>query len=162
MSDLVKQSKKEKMEQLNKQLKDLESEADETPEPKEKVIEKKIEEEEPIKLEKPKRPRSQAQIKQFEKVYQRKMEEANKRKVKRAQEEKEEKEQLEKKLIEKAIKLKKKQINRIKVIEELSEDEEVVKESPVKPIMNKPAPVINKPIKQVDPYEAFRLKFKII
>ncbi len=33
MSDLVKQTKKEKMEQLNKQLKDLESEAVETPEP---------------------------------------------------------------------------------------------------------------------------------
>ena len=158
MSDLVKLTKKEKMEQLNKQLKDLETEADETPEPKEKVIEKEIEEEEPIKLEKPKRPRSQAQIKQFEKVYQRKMEEAGKRKVKRAEGEKEAKEQLEKQLIQNAIKLKKKQISRMKVIEDLSDDEEPVKEK-TKPIMNKPAPII---IKKVDPYEAFKLKFKII
>ena len=146
MSDLVKLSKKEKMEQLNKQLKDLETEAEETPEPKEKVIEKEIVAagiyaqraiaEEPIKLEKPKRPRSQAQIKQFEKVYQRKMEEAGKRKVKRAEGEKEAKELLEKQLIEKAIKLKKKQISRMKVIEDLSDDEEVqpVKEK-TKPMM---------------------------
>ncbi len=163
MSDLVKLSKKEKMEQLNKQLKDLETEAEDLQEPKEKVIEKEkeIEEEEPIKLEKPKRPRSQAQIKQFEKVYQRKMEEAGKRKVKRAESEKEAKEQLEKQLIEKAIKLKKKQISRMKVIEDLSDDEEVqpVKEVKIKPIMNKPAPII---IKKIDPYEAFKLKFKII
>ncbi len=161
MSDLVKLTKKEKMEQLNKQLKDLETEAEETPDPKDKVIEKEIEEEEPIKLEKPKRPRSQAQIKQFEKVYQRKMEEAGKRKVKRAESEKEAKEQLEKQLIEKAIKLKKKQISRMKVIEDLSDDEEVqpVKEVKIKPIMNKPATII---IKKIDPYEAFKLKFKII
>ena len=159
MSDLVKLTKKEKMEQLNKQLKDLETEADETPEPKEKVIEKEIEEEEPIKLEKPKRPRSQAQIKQFEKVYQRKMEEAGKRKVERAEGEKEAKELLEKQLIEKAIKLKKKQISRMKVIEDLSDDEEPVKEVKIKPTMNRPAPTV---IKKVDPYEAFKLKYKII
>jgi hypothetical protein len=161
MSDLVKLSKKEKMEQLNKQLKDLETEADEPQEIKDKVIEKEIVAEEPIKLEKPKRPRSQAQIKQFEKVYQRKMEEAGKRKVKRAEGEKEAKELLEKQLIEKAIKLKKKQISRMKVIEDLSDDEEVqpVKEVKIKPTMNKPAPII---IKKIDPYEAFKLKFKII
>jgi hypothetical protein len=159
MSDLVKLSKKEKMEQLNKQLKDLETEADEPQEIKEKVIEKEIEEDpKDLKLEKPKRPRSQAQIKQFEKVYQRKMEEAGKRKVKREEGEKEAKEQLEKQLIEKAIKLKKKQISRMKVIEDLSDDEEPAKEK-TKPIMNKPTPII---IKKVDPYEAFKLKFKII
>ena len=170
MSDLVKLTKKEKMEQLNKQLKDLETEADEPQEPKEKVIEKEIDspmdtqgktrEEEPIKLEKPKRPRSQAQIKQFEKVYQRKMEEAGKRKVKRAEGEKEAKELLEKQLIEKAIKLKKKQISRMKVIEDLSDEEvQPVKEVKIKTIMNKPAPIV---IKKIDPYEAFKLKYKII
>ena len=159
MSDLVKLTKKEKMEQLNKQLKDLETEADEPQEIKEKVIEKEIEDDpKDLKLEKPKRPRSQAQIKQFEKVYQRKMEEAGKRKVKRAEGEKEAKELLEKQLIEKAIKLKKKQISRMKVIEDLSDDEKPVKEK-TKPIMNKPVPII---IKKVDPYEAFKLKFKII
>ena len=162
MSDLVKLSKKEKMEQLNKQLKDLETEADEPQEIKEKVIEKEIEDDpKDLKLEKPKRPRSQAQIKQFEKVYQRKMEEAGKRKVKRAEGEKEAKELLEKQLIEKAIKLKKKQISRMKVIEDLSDDEEVqpVKEVKIKTIMNKPTPIV---IKKIDPYEAFKLKYKII
>ena len=86
------------------------------------------------------------------------MEEAGKRKVKRAEGEIEAKEQLEKQLIEKAIKLKKKQISRMKVIEDLSDDEEPVKEK-TKPIMNKPVPII---IKKVDSYEAFKLKFKII
>ena len=76
------------------------------------------------------------------------------------QEEREAKEQLEKKLIEKAIKLKKKQINRIKVIEELSDEEDTpVRTKLVKPPMNKPIQQIVKP---VDPYEAFKLKFRII
>ena len=101
-------------------------------------------------------------------------EEAGKRKVKRAEGEKEAKELLEKQLIEKAIKLKKKQISRMKVIEDLSDDEEPCQtkfdklhseyqnepaKEKTKPIINKPQPLL---IKKVDPYEAFRLKFKII
>lgn len=169
MSELVKLSKKEKIEQLNKQLKDLETETDEPQEIKEKVIEKEIVTAEDFKLEKPKRPRSQAQIKQFEKVYQRKMEEAGKRKVKRAEDEKKAKELLEKQLIEKAIKLKKKQISRMKVIDDLSDDEEVQpasasleKTKPSASLVNKPSASLPIVIKKVDPYEAFKLKFKII
>ena len=47
----------------------------------------------------------------------------------------------------------------MKVIEDLSDDEEPAVKEKTKPIMNKPAPII---IKKVDPYEAFKLKFKII
>ena len=91
------------------------------------------------------------------------MAEAGKRKIKREEDDRENKAQLEKQLIEKAIKLKKKQINRMKIVEDLSEDEteeakpriikQVIKSSLIKPPIK--APVV------IDPYEAFKLKFRI-
>jgi signal recognition particle GTPase len=162
MTELIRQQKNEAINKLNKELEELKleelkSEAVEPEEPTEA-------EEAPQKLEKPKRPRSEKQIKQFELVVQRKMAEAGKRKIKREEDDREYKAQLEKQLIEKAIKLKKKQINRMKIVEDLSEDEteeakpriikQVIKSSLIKPPIK--APVV------IDPYEAFKLKFRII
>ena len=154
MTELSRQQKIDEIERLNKELNELKDEEEEPPEPTET-------EEAPPKLEKPKRPRTEKQIKQFELVRQRKMAEAEKRKLKRAEDEREQKAQLEKQLIEKAIKLKKKQINRMKIVEDLSEDEDET--IPIKKEVRK-APLIKiAPVKAqvVDPYEAFKLKFKI-
>jgi hypothetical protein len=154
MTELSRQQKKDEIERLNKELNELKDEEEEPPEPTET-------EEAPPKLEKPKRPRTEKQIKQFELVRQRKMAEAEKRKLKRAEDEREQKAELEKQLIEKAIKLKKKQINRMKIVEDLSEDEDET--IPIKKEIRK-APLIKiAPVKAqvVDPYEAFKLKFKI-
>lgn len=157
MTDLIRQQKKEAIEKLNKELDELK--LDEVKNEVEDAQETNEEEETQAKLEKPKRPRSEKQIKQFELVRQRKMAEAGKRKIQREAAEKEAKEQLEKQLIEKAIKLKKKQINRMKVIEQLSDDDEPVATKAIakpKPITIVKAPAV------IDPYEAFRQKFKII
>ena len=169
MTDLIRQQKKDAIEKLNKELNELKSEPDEPPE--ETETEEAPEEAPPklaasslagLQLEKPKRPRTEKQIKQFELVRQRKMAEAGKRKTKREEDERENKAQLEKQLIEKAIKLKKKQINRMRIVEDLSEDDEEDDQPIKKPI--KKAPLIKiAPVKAqvVDPYEAFKLKFKI-
>ena len=154
MTDLIRQQKKDEIEKLNKELNELKNEPEEPEEPTET-------EEAPPKLEKPKRPRTEKQIKQFELVRQRKMAEAGKRKTKREEDERENTAQLEKQLIEKAIKLKKKQINRMKIVEDLSEDEDET--IPIKKEIRN-APLIKiAPVKAqvVDPYEAFKLKFKI-
>ena len=165
MTDLIRQQKKDAIEKLNKELNELKNEPEEPEEPTE------TEEVPPklaasslagLQLEKPKRPRTEKQIKQFELVRQRKMAEAGKRKTKREEDERENKAQLEKQLIEKAIKLKKKQINRMKIVEDLSEDDEDDDQPIKKPI--KKAPLIKiAPVKAqvIDPYEAFKLKFKI-
>ena len=158
MTELTKQQKKDEIERLNKELNELKDEEEEPIEPTET---EEAPTEAPPKLEKPKRPRTEKQIKQFELVRQRKMAEAEKRKLKRAEDEREQKAQLEKQLIEKAIKLKKKQINRMKIVEDLSEDEDDA--IPIKKEVRK-APLIKiAPVKAqvVDPYEAFKLKFKI-
>ena len=159
MTDLIRQQKKDAIEKLNKELNELKNEPDEPPEETET---EEAPEEAPPKLEKPKRPRTEKQIKQFELVRQRKMAEAGKRKTKREEDERENKAQLEKQLIEKAIKLKKKQINRMKIVEDLSEDDDDEDVPIKKPI--KKAPLIKiTPVKAqvIDPYEAFKLKFKI-
>ena len=157
MTDLIRQQKKDEIDKLNKELNELKAEEEEAP------IETETEEA-PIKIDKPKRPITEKQIKQFEAVRQRKMSEVEKRKIKREAEEKEAKLLLEKQLIEKAIKLKKKQINRMKIVEELSEDEteeakpKIIKQGGAK------LSLIKQPIKApaiIDPYEAFKLKFRI-
>jgi hypothetical protein len=158
MTDLIRQQKKDEIDKLNKELNELKDEEEETPEQTET-------EEAPIKIEKPKRPRSEKQIKQFELARQRKMAEAGKRKTKREEDDRENKAQLEKQLIEKAIKLKKKQINRMKIVEELSEDEtEEAKPKIIKKVISANSSLIKQPIKApaiIDPYEAFKLKFRI-
>ena len=196
MTDLIRQQKKDAIEKLNKELNELKSEPEEPEEPGEPEEPTETEEAPPklaasslagLQLEKPKRPRTEKQIKQFELVRQRKMAEAGKRKTKREEDERENKAQLEKQLIEKAIKLKKKQINRMKIVEDLSEDDEdddderksnafpassfvgksnsfsTTNDQPIKKPIKK-APLIKiAPVKAqvVDPYEAFKLKFKI-
>ena len=158
MTDLIRQQKKDEIDKLNKELNELKDEEEEAP------IEIETEEA-PIKIEKPKRPRTEKQIKQFEAVRQRKMSEVEKRKVKREAEEKEAKLLLEKQLIEKAIKLKKKQINRMKIVEELSDDDTPTVSKPIVRLKQAPIQPLASSVARmqppIDPYEAFKLKFRI-
>ena len=149
--------------ELLEQLKLLENEADE--ELKTGDIETVTTSEEDTKLEKKikekeKKPRTAKQIEQFELVRRRKMEEARKRKEERDMKDMEYKKELEKKLIDKEIKIKKKQLKQIKVIEELSDDE-----TPVKPKVNNyvkpPPPRPLPPPRPINPYEEFKKKFNI-
>ena len=124
-AEKVKQSKVEKMEELRKQLADLE-EPDPIP-PKEESSDDEIEV-------KPKRERTEKQKQAFIKAQATRLAKAEQRKKEQLIKEQEEKEELEKKLIEKAIKVKKKQIKKMAVIEQLSDDDTPIeKHKPVKP-----------------------------
>jgi hypothetical protein len=85
-----------------------------------------------------KRERTEKQKAAFEKAQQTRMLKAEQRRKEREQQEAETKKELEQKLIEKAIKVKKKQIKRAKVIEELSDDDAPIER---KSILKKPEPV---------------------
>ena len=79
----------------------------------------------------PKAPRTQKQIEAFQKVRDKKMENAKKRQDEKKVQEEEAKKELEAKIIKKAVSIKKKQIKKQVVLEEISDDEtpiEVIKE----------------------------------
>ena len=94
-------------------------------------------------IEKPKPPRTPKQIEAFKQVRDKKMENAKKRQDEKKTQDEADKKELEAKIIKKAVALKKKQIKKQVVLEEISDDEtpiEVIKQ------MKKSLPkVIEKP-----------------
>jgi hypothetical protein len=121
-----KSDKMVKMEELRKQLADLESGGYAPDMPKsnkhsEEGSETSISDDEVV--EKPKRKRTEKQKQAFIKAQETRLAKAEERKKEKALKEQEEKKELEKKLIEKAIKVKKKQIKKMAVIEQLSDDD---------------------------------------
>ena len=109
-----------------------------------KVAEKCSDDEEDT-VEKPKPPRTQKQIEAFQKVRDKKMENAKKRQDEKKLKDEEDRKELEAKIIKKAVAIKKKQIKKQVILEEISDDEtpiEVIKQlkkSIPKPI-DKPKP----------------------
>ena len=73
---------------------------------------------------KPTRPRTAKQQEQFKKVVEAKMKNASERKAKAELKAVEDKQELEDKLVKKAIAVKKKQIQKQKIIDDISEEEE--------------------------------------
>ena len=142
MTDLIRQQKHEEIERLKKELEELEK-----PEP---IIEPVIElikedsddEPEPEIQKKPTRPRTAKQIEQFKKVVESKMKNAEERKKKAEMKAVEDKQELEEKLVKKAIAVKKKQIKKQKIIDDISEEEDdkVIQKMkparPTKPVVN--------------------------
>ena len=142
MTDLIRQQKHEEIERLKKELEELEK-----PEP---IIEPVIElikedsddEPEPEIQKKPTRPRTAKQIEQFKKVVESKMKNAEERKKKAEIKAVEDKQELEEKLVKKAIAVKKKQIKKQKIIDDISEEEDdkVIQKMkparPTKPVVN--------------------------
>jgi hypothetical protein len=124
-------TKSEKMEELRKQLAELETEH-----PKEESSDDEVEV-------KPKKERTEKQKLAFEKAQQTRLLKAEERRKERMKQEEETKKELEQKLIEKAIKVKKKQIKKIKAIEELSDDDTPI-ERVSRRIEKRPEPVITK------------------
>ena len=100
---------------------------------KESIADEDLSEEETV--EKIKAPRTQKQIDAFKKVIEKKMENAMKRQIEKKLQEEKDKKELEAKIIKKAVSIKKKQIKKQTVLEEISDDEtpiEVIKEMNVK------------------------------
>jgi len=109
-------TKSERMEELKRQLAELEM----PDTPKETETESVSDDEVQAK---PKRERTEKQKLAFEKAQQTRLLRAEERRKQREQQEAEAKKELEAKLIQKAIAVKKKHIKRAKVIEELSDDD---------------------------------------
>ena len=136
MTDLIRQQKHEEIERLKKELEELD-----TPEPiKEPVVElikeDSDDEPEPEIQKKPTRPRTAKQIEQFKKVVESKMRNAEERKKKAEIKAVEDKQELEEKLVKKAIAVKKKQIKKQKIIDDISEEEDdkvIQKMKPTRP-----------------------------
>ena len=89
---------------------------------------------------KEKRPRTEAQRAQFEKAIRAKKVNEEARRMKRQQEEAEAKEALQELIVQKAIKLKKKQLKKAKVIEEVIPDDDTESDSEEEPPVPMRAP----------------------
>jgi hypothetical protein len=138
----IKSEKMVKMEELRKQLADLEIDA----------IPKEESSSDEEVVEKPKRERTEKQKQAFLKAQETRLKKAEERKREKALKDQEEKEELEKKLIEKAIKVKKKQIKKMAVIEQLSDDDTtsygaVDKSTPIEKHKPKQVQIPKEPIK---------------
>ena len=151
--------------ELLEQLKLLENEEDELEPttPIKNEDKETIENEKPEKPKKPKyiqKPRTEKQLEILAKGRG-----ALKTKYEQGRQQKEEndrirKQELEKKLIEKAIKIKKKQLKRIEVFDELS-DEDTMPQEIQKPKQVKPKQVTQQPLQIINPYEVFKNKYNI-
>ena len=135
------ETKLSKKERLLKELKDLENDNLEEPEDlgiqRGKGDDDEVEKKETIT--KAKKPRTEAQMKAFEKARENARLNAEKRKAEREAKALEERKIVEDKLVKKAIALKKKQIKKAAVLDEISDDEtpmveieKIVKQLPAK------------------------------
>jgi hypothetical protein len=128
-------------EQLLKELRDLENEKPEEVEDLGKPDADKTDDEddEPQTITRAKKPRTEAQMKAFEKAKEKARLNAETRKAEREAKAKEEQKAIEEKLVKKAISLKKKQIKQQAVLDQIEDDdtplpeiEKIVKELPAK------------------------------
>ena len=143
---LIKKEKNEQIERLKKELDELEK----PPEPElllpaspaQLIKEESDDDESVLEIQKkPTRPRTAKQIEQFKKVVENKMKNASERKKQAEIKADADKIELEDKLVKKAIAVKKKQIKKQKIIDDISSDEEegdqVIQK--MKPVKAKPA-----------------------
>ena len=143
MTDLIKKEKNEQIERLKKELDELEKPPEPellpAPHTKELIKEESDDDESVLEIQKkPTRPRTAKQIEQFKKVVENKMKNASERKKQAEIKADADKLELEDKLVKKAIAVKKKQIKKQKIIDDISSDEEegdqvIQKMKPVKP-----------------------------
>jgi hypothetical protein len=146
MTDLIKKEKNEQIERLKKELDELEKPPEPellpAPHTKESIKEESDDDESVLEIQKkPTRPRTAKQIEQFKKVVENKMKNASERKKQAEIKADADKIELEDKLVKKAIAVKKKQIKKQKIIDDISSDEEegdqVIQK--MKPVKAKPA-----------------------
>ena len=135
--------KKSRKEELLKELRDLETEKVEEPEDlgiqRTETDNEDEEDDEPQTITRAKKPRTEAQMKAFEKAKEKARINAEKRKEEREAKAKEEQKIIEEKLVKKAIALKKKQIKEQAILDKIPDDDtplpeiqKIVKELPAK------------------------------
>ena len=122
MTDLIKQEKIEHIERLKMELEELENLK---PEPEQHIEDASDDDDAVVEVQKkPTRPRTAKQIEHFKKVVETKMKNATERKLKAELKADVDKQELEQKLVKKAIAVKKKQIKKEKIIDDISSGEE--------------------------------------
>ena len=119
-SETIKQEKLEEIQRLKKQLNELEPPC---VIPVSKEESEDDEDEIQVSIQKPRKPRSEKQIEQFKKVVETKMKNASERKKLAEVKAVVDKQELEDKLVKKAIAVKKKQIKKQKIIDDISDEE---------------------------------------
>ena len=128
MTDLIKQEKIEHIERLKMELEELEkvpSKPEAVASNKELIEDDSDDDDSVVEVQKkPTRPRTAKQIEQFRKVVETKMKNATERKLKAELKAEADKQELENKLVKKAIAVKKKQIKKEKIIDDISSGEE--------------------------------------
>jgi len=128
MSDLIKKEKLEHIERLKMELEELEkvnSKPEAVASNKELTEDDSDDDDAVVEVQKkPTRPRTAKQIEQFRKVVETKMKNATERKLKAELKAEADKQELEQKLVKKAIAVKKKQIKKEKIIDDISSGEE--------------------------------------
>jgi len=119
--EIIKQGKLEEIQRLKNQLNELESPCV-IPVSKEES-EDDEEDEIQVQIQKPRKPRTEKQIEQFKKVVETKKKNASERKKLAEVKAIVDKQELEEKLVKKAIAVKKKQIKKQKIIDDISDEE---------------------------------------
>ena len=160
MTSTISNQKEIKKLELLEQIKLLENEGEDTEQEPPKIIEEDDTIEAPKKVKRIVKPRTKKQIESLTKGRQKMAQnQEEKRKIKE-QENIIHKQELEKKLIDKAIKVKKKQLKKIEIFDDLS-DEDTTPATIQKPKQEKPKVIqAPKPI-VINPYNEFKKKFNI-
>ena len=161
MTSTISSQKEIKKLELLEQIKLLENEGEEPEQEPPKIIEDDETIEAPKKVKRIVKPRTEKQIESLSKGRQKMAQnQEEKRKIKE-QENIVHKQELEKKLIDKAIKVKKKQLKKIEIFDDLSDEDTtpqpIQKPKQEKPKVLAPAP---KPV-IINPYDEFKKKFNI-
>ena len=160
MTSTISNQKETKKLELLEQIKLLENEGEDTEQEPPKIIEEDETIEAPKKVKRIVKPRTEKQIESLAKGRQKMAQnQEEKRKIKE-QENIIHKQELEKKLIDKAIKVKKKQLKKIEIFDDLS-DEDTTPQTIQKPKQEKPKVIqAPKPV-IINPYDEFKKKFNI-
>ena len=161
MTSTISSEKKLKKLELLEQIKLLENEEEEQQPVPQEVIEEEETIEAPKKVKQAVKPRTEKQIESLSKGRLKMAQnQEEKRKIKE-QENIIHKQELEKKLIEKAIKVKKKQLKKIEIFDDLSDEDTTpqVIQKPKLKILS--AAQRETPPAFIDPYEVFKKKFNI-
>ena len=161
MTSTISSEKKLKKLELLEQIKLLENEEEEPQQEPQEVIEEEETIEKPTKVKQVVKPRTEKQIESLSKGRLKMAQnQEEKRKIKE-QENIIHKQELEKKLIEKAIKVKKKQLKKIEIFDDLSDEDttpQVIQKQKLKILS---VAQRETPPAFIDPYEVFKKKFNI-
>ena len=160
MTSTISSEKALKKLELLEQIKLLENEGEEPEHEPPEIKEQDETIEAPKKVKRIVKPRTEKQIESLSKGRLKMVQNQDEKRKIKEQENIIHKQELEKKLIDKAIKVKKKQLRKIEIFDDLS-DEDTMPQVIQKPKQEKPKVPIVEPVIIINPYDVFKKKFNI-